>query len=112
MSIIFQQNKLFFFSDSLLSLVVLDETLEANGESRYISGGVHSVIAVDKEKNTWIFTVPTWQYLILTKDQATHIEGQQRLTSAKSIDSKAPNYLYRTTRIYRKRRDLRLPQHL
>jgi len=92
-------NKVFFFSDTLLSLVLHDETLEANGEPRYISGGVRSVIAVDREKNTWIFTVPTWQHLILTKDQHIHIEGQQRLTSAGSIDSKALTHLYRATRI-------------
>lgn len=85
MSIIFQKNKVIFFSDTLLSLAVQDETLEANGEPQYISGGVHSVIAVDKDKKTWMFTVPTWQYLILTTDQYVHIEGQQRLKTRSQL---------------------------
>ena len=76
MPIVFQTNKVIFFSDTLRSLVVHDETFEANGEPHYINGGVDSVIAVDGDGTTWIFTVPTWQHVILTKSQYLHIEGE------------------------------------
>ena len=77
MTIIFQKNKVIFFSDTLRSLVVQDEVLEANGEPRHIDGGVHSITAVDRDGDTWIFTVPTWQHVILIKDQYIHIDGKK-----------------------------------
>jgi hypothetical protein len=92
MPIIFQMNKVLFFSDTLQSLMVHDETFEANGEPHYINGGVRSVIAMDRDRNTWIFTVPTWQHVILTPSQHVHIEGEQHLMlSATLIGSKRPS---------------------
>ena len=103
MPIVFQMNKVIFFSDTLQSLVIHDETFEANGEPHYINGGVRSVIAMDRDRNTWIFTVPTWQHVILTKSQYIHIEGQQDLNVVSNVDlvqNAPPDVTYTGPRIY------------
>jgi hypothetical protein len=75
MSIVFQGNHVSLLSDAYASLVIQDQTLEANGEPRMISGVISSVVVRDNEKNTWIFTVPTWEHTVLAPGQHVHFEG-------------------------------------
>ena len=76
MSIVFSGNHVSLLSDAYTSLVIQDQTLEANGEPHVISGIISSIVVRDKEKNTWIFTVPTWEHVVLDPGQHVHFEGK------------------------------------
>ena len=76
MSILFQGNHVSLLSDAFKSLVIQDQTLEANGDSAVISGMISSVVVTDNEKKTWIFIVPTWEHIVLSPGQFVHFEGK------------------------------------
>jgi len=83
MPIVFQANHVSLLSDAYESIVIQDSVIEANAEPHNISGGIQSVIVTDKDKNTWVFTVPTWEYIVLAQGQHVHFEGEQQSMSAR-----------------------------
>jgi hypothetical protein len=76
MSLVFQGNHVSLLSDAYERLVIQDTTIEANSEPHDISGVISSVIVMDKDKNTWIFTVPGWEHIVLPPGQHVHFEGK------------------------------------
>lgn len=87
MSITFSANHVSLLSDEYDTLIIQDSIIAANADSHTINGLIQSVIVMDKGKNTWLFTVPSWEYAILANGQHVHFEGEQHSTSAWSIDS-------------------------
>jgi hypothetical protein len=77
-TIFFQGNSVSLLSDAFLTLVVQDQTIQTDGEPAHISGAVSSIICIDNDKKTWIYTVPSWEQVTLTQGQHVHIEGEQR----------------------------------
>ncbi len=76
MSILFQGNHVSLLSDAYKTLIIQDQSLEANGEPHIISGVITSIVVTDNNGKTWIFTVPTWEHVVLSAGQFVHFEGK------------------------------------